>query len=161
MFPRTIILNTVIIAAISLAGCSVWQGSRSDRPQILSTVTTFSAPGSAVVEPFGIAVKDGETYVSDGSAGTILKFQDDGSSSVFASGFNTPSGLAILPDGDLVVAETGSHTIKRVSSDGTVTTLAGIENVAGSDDGAAASATFTGPIGIAADDEGNVYIADT
>ncbi len=165
MFPRpshrALAICIVVIAAISFGGCFVWKGSRGDKPQILSTVTTFSAPGSAIVEPFGIAVKDGDKYVSDGSAGTILKLRADGTSAVFASGFNTPSGLALLPDGHLLVADTGSHTIKKISADGVVTMFAGTENVAGSEDGEGRSAKFNGPIGIAADDDGNVFVADT
>jgi hypothetical protein len=45
--------------------------------------------------------------------------------------------------------------------DGVVTRIAGSENVAGSEDGSADAATFNGPIGIATDDNGNVYVSDT
>ena len=150
----------ITLAAVTLAGCSWWR-TAPNKLRVLSTLTTYSRQDAFIGEPFGIAVGDGETYVSDGAAGTILRLLGDGSTTIVASGLNTPSGIAILPDGDLAVADTGSHTIKRVSREGAVTVVAGIVDVAGSNDGAATAATFNGPIGVVADDDGNIFVADT
>jgi sugar lactone lactonase YvrE len=159
---RPAIVVSIVIALALSAACLIWQGRRPDEPRTLSTVTThFSFPDREAGEPFGIAVRDGEIYFSDGAAGTIVKLGPDGKNSIFASGFNTPSGIAFLPTGDLVVADTGSHTIKKVSRAGVVSLLAGVENVAGSDDGSASAATFNGPIGVATTDNGEVYVSDT
>lgn len=166
MFSRpsrpAIVVSIVVAFAVSAAACFVWQGPRHDEPRTLSTVTTyFSYPDAEMGEPFGIAVRDGEIYFSDGASGTIVKLGPDGKTGVFASGFNTPSGIAFLPSGDLVVADTGSHTIKKVSPAGVVSLLAGVENVDGSADGPANSATFNGPTGVATTDNGEVYVSDT
>ena len=60
------------------------------------------------------------------------------------------------------MSDTGSQTIKQITADGTVTILAGVENVSGSSDGAARTATFNGPIGIAVSEKDNsIYVADT
>jgi hypothetical protein len=159
---RPAIVVSIVIALALSAACLVWQGRRPDEPRTLSTVTTYySFPDRETGEPFGIAIRDGEMYFSDGAAGTIVKLGPDGKNSIFASGLNTPSGIAFLPTGDLVVADTGSHTIKKVNPAGVVSLLAGVENVAGSDDGAASTATFNGPIGVATTDNGEVYVSDT
>ena len=157
-----IVVSIFIALAVSTAACSVWQGPRRDEPRTLSTVTTYyNYPDVEVGEPFGIAGREGEIYFSDGAAGAIVKLGPDGSNSVFASGFSTPSGIAFLPSGDLVVADTGSHTIKKVGPEGEVSLLAGVENMAGSDDGPATTATFNGPTGVATTDNGEVYVSDT
>src|SRR5688572_30090337 len=54
--------------------------------------------------------------------------------------FNQPRGLARDSFGVLYVADTGNHTIRRIGADGVVTTLAGRAGVAGSADGAGATA---------------------
>lgn len=166
MFPRTsyrekIILLIITTSAATLAGCSIFGPGRSSGPRELTAVTTFSNPESSIGEPFGIAVRGSDVFISDGVAGAILKLERDGRTTVVARGLNTPSGIAFLPEGDLVVADTGSHTLKKVSLDGKVEAFAGIENVAGSADGEARSATFNGPIGVVADENGHVFVADT
>jgi hypothetical protein len=57
------------------------------------------------------------------------------------------------------VADTGNHAIRRIGTDGQVTTLAGGEQ--GHADGPAAQARFDAPMGIAVDAQGQVYVADT
>src|SRR5688500_6498614 len=68
-------------------------------------------------------------------------------------------GIAIDKDGNIYLAGTLSHRVRKVTPSGTVTTLAGNGN-AGYQDGLAASAQFNNPQGIAVDDAGNVYVAD-
>ncbi len=63
--------------------------------------------------------------------------------------FNTPSGIAADAQGNLYVADTGNHAIRRIGTDGQVTTLAGGEQ--GHVDGPAAQARFDAPMGIAVD----------
>ena len=68
----------------------------------------------------------------------------------------------MLPDGALVVANTGSHTIVRIDSKtGAVAILAGAPGERGFADGSAADARFDAPIGVAAAPDGTVYVADT
>lgn len=114
-------------------------------------------------DPFGLAVAvDGTIYVSDGETGRIYQLAQDGAAKVVAENLNTPSAIAIAPDSTLVVADTGSHTIKRLETrDGRVTIIAGVENRAGFADGNGTDALFNGPVGIAVGKDGTIYVADT
>ena len=139
---------------------SVFSGCKFISDPVSPAYTRVSTLASAG-EPFGIAVKDSSVFVSDGANGTILQIDGDTPPKVFASGLNTPSAIAFLPDGDLVVADTGSHTIRKIASDGMVSILAGVVGKIGNSDGPADAATFNAPIGIAADADGSVYVSDT
>ena len=75
--------------------------------------------------------------------------------------FNGPYGVAADGLGNIYVADSFNATIRRISAAGMATTLAGVPGVFGSADGAAASAQFNAPYGVAADGSGNVYVADT
>lgn len=73
--------------------------------------------------------------------------------------FDGPAGLAVGPDGSVVVADTRNNCIRLVSPIGHTSTLAG--GPAGFRDGAAAQALFDGPSGVAVGPDGAVYVADT
>ena len=74
--------------------------------------------------------------------------------------FSTPVGMAIDGSGNVYVADPGNNRIRKITPEGTVTTLAG-SGTAGFADGAATVAQFKGPEGVAVDGSGNVYVADT
>jgi len=78
-----------------------------------------------------------------------------------AASFNYPVAVAIDPAGNLYVADRSNHLIRKVSSDGTVTTLAGTVGVSGAADGLEAAARFDNPAGIATDANGAVYVSDS
>jgi sugar lactone lactonase YvrE len=127
--------------------------------------------------PYGLAVTGtGIVYIADSLNHTIRRMGSDGTVTTLAGSagssgrvdgqgslarFNQPNGLALGPDGTLAVADYGNSNIRSVSSAGLVTTLAGQLNVVGFADGAAASALFRLPVGIAVDASGTVWIADT
>ncbi len=73
--------------------------------------------------------------------------------------FNTPSGVAIDSSGNIYVADTENHTIRKVNSSGVVTTLAGTARMIGGADSVGSAARFNKPLGIAVDNSGNVYVA--
>ena len=75
--------------------------------------------------------------------------------------FRNPGCLAFDPVGNLVVADTGNHTIRRVAPDGTVTTLAGSPGIPGTTDGLGSSARFNAPYGVAVSATGTAYISDS
>ncbi len=74
--------------------------------------------------------------------------------------FNNPQGVAIDAQGNLYVADTGNHSIRRIDTSGTVTTLAG-DGTSGFVNGNGAAARFNAPRGIAVDTLGRIYVADT
>src|ERR1051325_1738267 len=138
-------------------------------------VTTVAGDGSplGLSDPFGVAVgTDGSIYMTDaGEQNRIQRIAPDGSVTSIAGGvegygdgdnaqFNSPSGLAVAPDGSLIVADTGSNRIRRVSIQGETSTIAG-DGRAGYADGPANQAQFNGPIGVAVDAHGNIYVADS
>ncbi|MEB3221039.1 MAG: hypothetical protein VKS61_03080 [Candidatus Sericytochromatia bacterium] len=71
----------------------------------------------------------------------------------------TPSGVVVAPNGDVVVADRGRHSIYRVTSSGTITRVAGTGQ-AGFADGRGARARFSFPAGLAIDATGVIYVAD-
>ena len=81
-----------------------------------------------------------------------------------AAGFNWPIALTMDSAGNLYVADSQNHTIRKVAPEGTnwvVTTLAGTAGLAGSADGANSDAGFNTPIGVAVDRAGILYVADS
>ncbi|HEX2831410.1 MAG TPA: hypothetical protein VHW00_00255 [Thermoanaerobaculia bacterium] len=75
--------------------------------------------------------------------------------------FATPSGLAMTGDGTLYIADTGNFTIRRLSADLEVTTLAGTAGAFGSVDDTGTAARFAGPRGLAVDSNGDLLVVDT
>ncbi len=77
-----------------------------------------------------------------------------------AARFNLPTYMVALANGDVLVADTNNHVIRRVTPAGDVTTFAG-SGVAGWADGPVATARFDAPAGLALDAGGALIVADT
>lgn len=90
-------------------------------------------------------------------AGTGVIGKVDGNGA--ASQFNRPHGIGFFCDGRLAVADRGNHLVRTVDADGATHTLAGT-GTAGFADGSAEQALFNEPIAVAADRQGNVFVAD-
>jgi sugar lactone lactonase YvrE len=77
-----------------------------------------------------------------------------------AARFNNPNGISVDAAGNLYVADTDNHRIRKIANDGlwTVSTIAG-NGTSGSGDGTAAQ--FDEPRGVSVDAAGNLYVADT
>ena len=75
--------------------------------------------------------------------------------------FRFPRDVAVDASGNVYIADTENHLIRRLSPGGTVTTVSGAAGVSGSSDGGLAEARFKFPQGLVADDSGNVYVGDT
>ncbi|MEJ7931757.1 hypothetical protein WG922_17420 [Ramlibacter sp. AN1015] len=123
----------------------------------------------------GIAVDGvGAAYVADTGNNQIRKISPTGGVTVIAgsrvpgssdgdgltASFRGPFGVAVDGAGNVYVADTGNHLIRRISPDGSVRTLAGT-GLAMARDGTGTSAGFSQPEGIAVDGSGNVYVSDT
>jgi len=152
----------------------------------LGMVSTFAGtgiPGSAdgkdtatFDSPMGVATDQaGNVYVADYENHLIRKITPAGSVSTvagkagipgFADGvdtvarFDLPEALAIDAAGNIYVADAGNDAIRKITPDGTVSTLAG-NGSPGKANGSGKSASFNSPFGIAVDGSGNVYVADS
>jgi sugar lactone lactonase YvrE len=78
-----------------------------------------------------------------------------------SASFNSPWGLAIDASGNIYVSDFENEEIRKITQAGLVTTLAGSWGQAGSLEGTGSAALFAGPLGVAIDTSGNVYVADT
>lgn len=86
----------------------------------------------------------------------------DGGDALSAS-LRAPRDVAMGWDGELYIADTDNHCVRRIDPDGTITTAAGQCGVPGysGDDGPALEATFYFPYGVDVDPDGNLWVADT
>ncbi|MEO6876025.1 MAG: immunoglobulin domain-containing protein [Opitutaceae bacterium] len=153
-----------------------------------ATSTLAGAPGSygsldgsganaLFGNPAGIAVDGtGNIFVSDASFNHIRKITSGGLVTTFAGSasnagsvdgtgpsarFNAPSGVAADSLGNVYVADAGNRTIRKITSAGVVTTLAGLAGSSDpSIDGNGAGARFTSLSGLAIDPTGNLYALD-
>jgi formylglycine-generating enzyme required for sulfatase activity/sugar lactone lactonase YvrE len=74
--------------------------------------------------------------------------------------FSTPHGLCVDGEGNVFVADSGNHRIRKVNPAGNVSTIAG-SGLSGYRDGRAETAMFCFPMGVCVDSHGIVYVADT
>jgi serine/threonine protein kinase/sugar lactone lactonase YvrE len=75
--------------------------------------------------------------------------------------FRLPNNVAVDAAGNVFVADTANNVIRKITPDGIVSTLAGLVHGRGSADGMGTNAHFWAPFGIALDNTGNVFVADT
>jgi len=172
-------------------------GGRRSAQSMTSVITTVAgnggfgfggdggpAPSALLANPYGVAVDaQGNLFVADsanhrirkvGPAGIITTVAGTGAPGYSGDGGPAPSaqlafpfGVAVDGQGDLFIADTYNHRIRKVSPAGTITTVAGsgsTGNFGGGysgDGGPAASAQLRFPQGVTADNQGNIFIADS
>ena len=106
---------------------------------------------------WGVQAQTIQTVAGNGSAGFS---GDNGDAS--SAPLDTPTGAALDSAGNLYIADWGNHRIRKVDTNGTITTVAGNGTWGfGGDNGPATSAQLNAPTGVALDSAGKLYIADT
>ncbi|TMU50410.1 IPT/TIG domain-containing protein [Flagellimonas algicola] len=75
--------------------------------------------------------------------------------------FRNPSDISVAEDGNIYIADALNHCIRRIDPEGHVTTIAGVPETEGYEDGASAGALFNRPQGVLHGGEGEIYVADT
>jgi sugar lactone lactonase YvrE len=168
--------DAISIMSMSLGRSSILQAANP------STVTTVAGTTQAGFDdlpgrvrfssPAGVAIDSlNNIYVADRNNRRIRVITPDGDVKTLAGSgavgladgtgdaaqFTQPTSIAVSPQGDVYVIDT--NRLRRVSQDGTVTTLAGA--TPGFADGVGTAALFNDPRGIAVDSLGYIYVADT
>jgi len=132
------------------------------------TAASFTSPSDVAIDALG------NIYVADLGNYIIRKITPGGVVSTFAgsgqqgsangtgtaASFTQPVGVAVDASGNVYVSDQGTNQIRKITPDGTVTTLAG-SGSSGSANGYGATASFYYPIDLAVDASGNVYVADS
>lgn len=156
-----VLSSAAAIIAMIIAASLLYLWTSDPPSPVSTTVTTLAGFGREFGEPFGIAVNGSDTYISDGETGKIWKVTSGGEVKLHAQGLNTPSAIAFDQMDNLIVADTGSHTIKKIDPQGRIELLVGHEQSSGFADGDVTTARFNAPIGVALGPDGKVYVADT
>ena len=159
------------------------------------TITTIAGNGSAGYFgdnapaadaqfnlPTGVAIDSaGNIYIADtvnhrvrkinSSNGNIVPFAGDGTAGYLgdqaqaaSAELFSPSGVAVDGSGNVFIADTSNHVIRKVAASGVISTIAGNNNAGPGyegDGGQANVAKLNSPTGVALDSSGNLYIADT
>ena len=153
-------------------------GSAGNPTPGLATNANLNGPAALALDAAGTHL-----YISDNGAEAILEVDlGNGNLTIFAgivnspghagdngpatsAQLNSPSQIAIDGSGNLFIADTSNHAIRKVAG-GTLTTVAGVLNSGGGaansgENGPANSALLNTPSGVATDSSGNLYISDT
>jgi len=133
-----------------------------------TAATVFNPLGGAADASGNIYIADtGNLRLRKVSGGVITTIAGNGGfklqdGAAATANFNAPQGLAADASGNVYVADTGNHRVRKILTSGVVTTIAG-NGAAGfsGDGGSALSASLNTPQGVAVDVQGNVYIADS
>lgn len=148
---------------------TTWAGSgQAGSADGVGVAASFNRPQNIAVDTAG------NVYVADSGnnlvrkilpSGQVVTLAGSGSAGLIngpslSAAFKKPAGVAVSANGNVYVADWGNHSIRMISADGTVSTLAG-SGTAGYNDGTGTAALFKNPYGLAADLNGNVYVADS
>jgi sugar lactone lactonase YvrE len=105
-------------------------------------------------------VKANGTLITVAGTGT-MGYSGDGGQAAIAE-LNTPYGITLDSSGNLYFVDSGNSRIRRISSGGILSTIAGNGTAGFSGDGGpATNAEINGPTGLVSDGAGNLYVADT
>ncbi len=135
-----------------------------------------AATATGLIDPRGVAVDGaGNVYIAETSNARVRRVTGDGTIHTYAgttfgdSGdggaatsakISSPFAIAIDGEGSLYISDVGAAKIRKVTSSGIISTVAGNGQRGASGDGGAAASASIDPLGIAVDSAGNVFFAD-
>jgi len=122
---------------------------------LLAGLLVFApAPADAVEGPEPIT-----TVAGSGTAGS----GEDSPPTATGSQLNYPFGVAVDGDGNVYIADTYNHRVRKVATDGSISTVAGTGTLGNGEDSppTATGSQLKGPLGVAVDGDGNLYIVDS
>ncbi|WP_084640360.1 alkaline phosphatase PhoX [Meiothermus rufus] len=178
--PRGVVVNTRT-GEVFVADTSNYTIRRIYGDSVSTIAGLAGQPGSAdgpgatarFSNPTGLALnRQGDLLVADGSsvrkitAGVVSTLAGKPGEPGYKDGpgsearFNGASGIAVDEVGNVYVSETGNHTIRKITPEGVVSTVAGVAGVTGADDGSLSVATFNTPTGLAYYNK-QLFVADT
>jgi len=179
--PNGVAVDTLTLGNIYVADTGNSQIRKITSERAVSNFAGSSSYGFAdgtgtaakFFSPAGVAVDSlGNIYVADEDNHRIRKITPGGEVSTiagstrgFKNGFGTaaqfyaPQGVAVDSSGNIYVADTSNHRIRKITPKRVVSTIAG--SARGSENGVGTAAQFNIPRGVAVDTLGNIYVADT
>ena len=114
-----------------------------------------------VLQPSGVTV-DGNANVYVSAPTAVFSITPTGALSTVLNGLNSPRGLAVTATGDLIVADSAANVVRKLSSTGVLSTIAGTGAAGFSGDGLPASAAqLNSPSDVVVDSSGTIWIADS
>ena len=155
-----------VAVVTTVAGTTGTSGSSNGT----GTQSTFNSPWGVAVDTSGnvyVAERGNHLIRKVTSGGVVTTLAGNAGSFGSSNGtgtqatFSYPAGVAVDSSGNVYVADNWIHRIRKITSDGVVTTVAGIAGTPGSSNGTGTQATFNYPKGVAVDSSGNIYVADT
>jgi uncharacterized protein (TIGR03437 family) len=125
---------------------------------IIDSLPTGPLNAPTAVTPDGA----GNVYIADQGTGNILEVPASGSVATVAGGLSGPMSLAVDNSGNVFLSDTRHNQVLMIPPGGSAVTVAGTGDCCyAGDGGPATSAQLNQPWGLAADQSGNIYIADS
>jgi sugar lactone lactonase YvrE len=168
--------NNVIRKITPVGAVSTFAGTAGDFLGCFESGYDGTGPAAKFCYPWSLAIDSANNiFVTDRSNALIRKITPAaevstlaGAQGIFANvdgdsasaRFSSPVGISVGPGGKLYLADDQAEIVRQITPTGTVNTIAGLPPVAGSADGTGSSASFNLAWAVAADNAGNIFIAD-